>query len=132
MAALAVLALALAAPGGCGIPPLLPARPWAPGETLTFEVEHYHKDGHIFPLAVTANLISSGSERVILAIHRNITERKVADTALRESAAASTTWIWAARTMTTAKAASVSASTSRSRRSAVRLTVRAGPRMRGS
>jgi PAS domain S-box-containing protein len=48
------------------------------GEILTFEVEHYHKDGHIFPLEVTAYLISAGNEQIIIAIHRNITERKIA------------------------------------------------------
>jgi hypothetical protein len=39
MAALAALALALAAPASCGVPPLLPQRPWAPGETSTFDVD---------------------------------------------------------------------------------------------
>ena len=29
------------------------------GEILTIEVEHHHKDGHVFPLEVSANLISS-------------------------------------------------------------------------
>jgi PAS domain S-box-containing protein len=55
------------------------------GETLSFEVEHYHKDGHIFPLLVTANLISTGNEQFIIAIHRDLTERKRAEDALRES-----------------------------------------------
>jgi hypothetical protein len=39
MTGLAALALALAAPGGCGVPPLLAARPWSAGETLTFDVD---------------------------------------------------------------------------------------------
>jgi len=30
------------------------------GEALTLEVEHYHKDGHVFPLEVSASLISLG------------------------------------------------------------------------
>ncbi|MFH0881215.1 MAG: PAS domain S-box protein [Lentisphaerota bacterium] len=54
------------------------------GETLTFEVEHVHKDGRIFPLEVTANLISVGSEQRIIAIHRDITERKQAEAGLRK------------------------------------------------
>ena len=49
------------------------------GETLSFEVEHHHKDGHTLPLAVTANLVSSGSERLIIVIHRDLTERKRAE-----------------------------------------------------
>jgi PAS domain S-box-containing protein len=46
------------------------------GEVLTFEVEHYHKDGHVFPLEVSASLISSGGESYIQCFHRNITDRK--------------------------------------------------------
>lgn len=46
------------------------------GEILAFEVQHYHKDGHIFPLEVTAYLVSVRNEHIIIAIHRNITERK--------------------------------------------------------
>jgi PAS domain S-box-containing protein len=49
------------------------------GEILSFEVRHYHKDRHIFPLEVTAYLISVGNEQIIIAIHRDITERKVAE-----------------------------------------------------
>jgi PAS domain S-box-containing protein len=48
------------------------------GESLTFEVEHVHRDGHIFPLEVTTNLISVGNEKMIIAVHRDITERKKA------------------------------------------------------
>ncbi len=44
------------------------------GETLSFEVEHYHKDGHTIPLAVKANLIQSGQDQLIIAIHRDLTE----------------------------------------------------------
>ncbi|MCX5976778.1 MAG: PAS domain S-box protein [Coprothermobacterota bacterium] len=46
------------------------------GHTMNFEVEHYHKDGHIFPLEVSASLISVGSEEIIQSFHRDITERK--------------------------------------------------------
>jgi len=55
------------------------------GESLTFEVEHYHKDGYTIPLEVTANLISTDNEQLIIAIHRDITERKRSEEALRES-----------------------------------------------
>ncbi len=50
-------------------------RLWA-GEALTFEVEHYHKDGHVFPLEVSASLISYGGESFLQSFHRDITERK--------------------------------------------------------
>ena len=49
------------------------------GETLSFEVEHYHKDGHIFPMEVSSNLISIGGESCLLGFHRDITERKRAE-----------------------------------------------------
>ena len=39
MSALAALALALAAPAGCGVPALLLERPWAAGEVLTYDVD---------------------------------------------------------------------------------------------
>ena len=55
------------------------------GEILTFEVEHHHKSGHILSLSVTATLISSGGEQMIMAVHRDITERKQAEVVLRAS-----------------------------------------------
>ena len=54
------------------------------GESLTFEVNHHHKQGHLFPLEVTANLVTMGSKKYILASHRDITERKQAENELRE------------------------------------------------
>ena len=48
------------------------------GETMTFEVEHFHKDGHIVPLEVTSSLIVSNGEPLIQAFHRDITERRQA------------------------------------------------------
>jgi two-component system, cell cycle sensor histidine kinase and response regulator CckA len=51
------------------------------GETLAFEVEHRHKDGHVFPLEVSAGLISLGGESCIQCFHRDITERKRAEDA---------------------------------------------------
>jgi len=55
------------------------------GESLTFEVEHYHKDGHVFPLEVSVSLISSGGESCIQCFQRDITERKQAEEDLKES-----------------------------------------------
>ena len=55
------------------------------GETITFEVEHYHKDGHIFPLEVKASLISLGGESLTICFHRDIFERMQAEKMLRES-----------------------------------------------
>ncbi len=49
------------------------------GETMTFEVEHYHKNGHVVPLEVTSSLIVSNGESLIQAFHRDITERKLAE-----------------------------------------------------
>jgi PAS domain S-box-containing protein len=55
------------------------------GEVLRFEVEHYHKDGHRFPLAVTTSLINLDGQPFYLAFHQDITERRQAEAALRES-----------------------------------------------
>ena len=49
------------------------------GEVLTFEVEHYHKDGQIFPLEVSASLILIDGESFIQCFHRDITKRKLAE-----------------------------------------------------
>lgn len=46
------------------------------GGHLTFEVEHIHKNGEILPLEVAANRISTGSEELIIAVHRDIRERR--------------------------------------------------------
>ena len=49
------------------------------GEGITFEVEHYHRDGHVFPLEVSASLAAVGGESYIQCFHRDITERKCAE-----------------------------------------------------
>ena len=55
------------------------------GETLSTEVEHHHKDGHVFPMEVSANLISIGGESFIQCFHRDIAERKRAEEKLKKS-----------------------------------------------
>ena len=55
------------------------------GESLTFEVEHCHKDRHVFPIEVSASLAVSKGEPLIQAFHRDISERKLAQAALRQS-----------------------------------------------
>ena len=44
------------------------------GESLTFEVENYRKDGSIFPLEVSASLIHVDGEPVVQSFVRDITE----------------------------------------------------------
>ena len=55
------------------------------GETIGFEVEHYHKDGHILPLDVAASGIDIDGKLYVLAFHRDITERRRAERELRRS-----------------------------------------------
>lgn len=57
----------------------------AGGEFMTFEVEHYRKDGSIFPLEVTCQVIESGGTQYYLGFHHDITKRREAEAALRES-----------------------------------------------
>ena len=45
------------------------------GETITFEVEHYHKDGHVFPLEAKASQIPIDGETLYICFHRDISER---------------------------------------------------------
>ena len=52
------------------------------GEALTFEVEHYHKDGHVFPLEVSGSLISSHGRSLVQCFHRDITGRKAIEASL--------------------------------------------------
>lgn len=48
------------------------------GETIQFDVEHYHKLGHIVTLEVNACLIEVNGQKNIVAFHRDITEYKLA------------------------------------------------------
>ena len=55
------------------------------GESIGFEVEHLHKDGHVFPLDVATSCIDIDGKLYILAFHRDITERRRAEQELRRS-----------------------------------------------
>ncbi len=49
------------------------------GEVVRFDVEHIHKDGHIFPLSVTTSLINLGGQSLWLAFHQDISARRQAE-----------------------------------------------------
>jgi len=55
------------------------------GETIGFEVEHFHKDGHILPLDVAASVIDIDGKLYVLAFHRDITERRRAEQEIKRS-----------------------------------------------
>ncbi|HEV2617671.1 MAG TPA: PAS domain S-box protein [Candidatus Acidoferrales bacterium] len=57
------------------------------GETVTFETLHRRKDGTVFPVEVRARQFQRGAYRFRLSLARDITERKRAEEALRESEA---------------------------------------------
>ena len=54
------------------------------GESLHFEVNHYHRDGHVFPLDVVANSIEQDGKTYILSFLHDISERTGAEKALQE------------------------------------------------
>ena len=49
------------------------------GEMLTFEVEHIHKNGSVFPVEVTASRILIDDRPYVLSFGRDLTERKKAE-----------------------------------------------------
>jgi len=55
------------------------------GETIRFEVEQFHRDGHIVPLDVAASTIDIGGKLYVLAFHRDITERRRAEQEIMRS-----------------------------------------------
>ena len=48
------------------------------GEVVRFEIEHYHKDGHVFPLSITLCRIRIETPFFLL-FYQDITERKKAE-----------------------------------------------------
>ncbi len=55
------------------------------GNVARFEVEHYHKNGHIFPLSVTVSLVRIGDEQFFMSFHQDITERKQAEEKIKST-----------------------------------------------
>lgn len=55
------------------------------GRSLKMEMDHQRKDGSVFPIEISANLIEIRGHKYCLGIDRNINERKEAEKALRES-----------------------------------------------
>ena len=51
----------------------------------TFEARHRHKDGRVFPVQITTSFLEYKSQEFIWAYVTDITERKLAEAALRES-----------------------------------------------
>jgi PAS domain S-box-containing protein len=52
------------------------------GESLTFEVEHYRKDGTTIPLEVVTSLVTIGGRKYVLGFHRDIRERRAVEAEL--------------------------------------------------
>ena len=52
------------------------------GELLTVEVEHRHREGHVFPVEISASVISSGNETHMQFFYRDVTQRKRTEAAL--------------------------------------------------
>lgn len=55
------------------------------GESISFETEHRHRDGHFFSLQVSSKLVRIGEQEFFLGFHQDITERKKALQELAES-----------------------------------------------
>ncbi|MDW7731903.1 MAG: PAS domain S-box protein [Methanolobus sp.] len=58
---------------------------WSPGTTVTLEARHLHKDGSVYPVEMTTSCVQFGSRKLILAMVRDITERKKAEHSLIEA-----------------------------------------------
>jgi PAS domain S-box-containing protein len=57
----------------------------AAGETVAFEARHRRKDGIIFPVELRGRAFSEGGRNFLVSMARDVTERKRAEEALRES-----------------------------------------------
>jgi two-component system, NtrC family, sensor histidine kinase AtoS len=55
------------------------------GEWIKMQINHVRKDGTVFPVDVSAGLLEYGGHRYILAIDRDITERKKAEETLQRT-----------------------------------------------
>ena len=55
------------------------------GEWIKAEITHRRKDGSVFPVEISAGLLELGDHKYILAFDRDISERKQAEKALKES-----------------------------------------------
>ncbi len=55
---------------------------------LTYESRHRHKNGHVFPVEVTANYLEFNGKEYLCASVRNIAERKEAEAKLQEAKSA--------------------------------------------
>jgi PAS domain S-box-containing protein len=58
---------------------------WAPGQRFVIEAEHQRKDGTVFPVEISMGVVQYGNEKAILALIKDITERKVAEEKLLET-----------------------------------------------
>lgn len=56
------------------------------GESLTFEMTHYHKDGHLFSVELSSSPVDINGENLLQIFVRNITERKLAQAELKKFA----------------------------------------------
>ena len=52
---------------------------WAPGQRSTVEAEHQRKDGTVYPVEVSTGSVRYGDATLMLAIVRDITERKLVE-----------------------------------------------------
>jgi two-component system sensor histidine kinase AtoS len=55
------------------------------GEWLRTEIHHRRRDGSLFPVEISAGIFEVGGQKYILAIDRNITERKQAEESLQRA-----------------------------------------------
>ena len=55
------------------------------GERLKEEIQHQRKDGSVFPVEITAGLVELDGRKYILAVDRDISDRRKAEGALRAS-----------------------------------------------